>query len=1054
MSCSRKILFYFLGVFLFLIVCAIALAPTILSTEWGKELALGLVNETRKEKFDIKRVSLSWFSTQEIEQLSIKDSDKNTILYAETIVVDSPLWKLLLKPASIRSITVKMLHANPMPNVAIKDVNVHITPSSISVSGLTKQNALEGNFIIDALLKNITTENLIRMESKWENLLKDSSDAELKVNIDIAHFPVAIFDQVLSLKHPALSGLLLQLLGDQLNVNAKPTVTPEGIIITVDASSPKLNTQLTFKIDESIKLEKTSTLSLVLSPSDVKQFNPAVIVQNPVKATFTLNRFSLPLSTLHNGFSISSEVWEKLDSDINLTLSPINIKEMATVKNIDLSNFSMDLQASPRKMPTASIKAILALAPAPDMLKSINIHSETVFAINKDAMPTVDHIDLSLINNLINIDVKAKVQDLDTLKASGTIKSKKIDLSSLNQFKDFHAQNSSQTADIVLDDFVADWTINETTNLVTVDYHAIASLLKRASSEITGSLYIKDWVKNESADDFDKTSVQFYLRAPKIPVELIGELINQQDLPLILGDAINLAIESNFRLLDTPEGYVEIGILSPYLKGNLSLGIDKTIHLYENGQPAELYFTLTPSSYSFLRYLNDKTHANDFTLAENANILLRLQKLNISPHSQWESEVKVDFSIDHLAVMDNKNKQIISLNDVKGGLLSKNLSKKIAFEMSAYGQATQDGASSWDLSGTLENGFNHNGELNLTSLSLSLDASVSKLPIAMLCHVICNPTLGKQVNAIIGPTLNGKIQTKLQDMNGPIFIDIQGKNGHIQVDALIAEGILKLNKNIEAEILLSEDLSNHVLQTFIPIAANIIASDQPLKLKIDREGFLLPIYDVNIITASVGKAMLEIGKVRFSHQSQIAQVFNLLKPGSKEELSVQFTPAYCSISNGVVKLERLDLLINNDYPIATWGTIDIGKDRVNMIIGIFGSAIDKAFGLSNVSKSYVLQLPLRGALNSPSIDKAKAATRISSLIAQTQGGAQGVILGTVLDLAMGSESTPPPTTSPLPWQNLMENKSGETKKHTPVEHDTIEEAGKAAGSIIKKLLKK
>ena len=88
-----------------------------------------------------------------------------------------------------------------------------------------------------------------------------------------------------------------------------------------------------------------------------------------------------------------------------------------------------------------------------------------------------------------------------------------------------------------------------------------------------------------------------------------------------------------------------------------------------------------------------------------------------------------------------------------------------------------------------------------------------------------------------------------------------------------------------------------------------------------------------------------------------------------------------------------------------------------MVIGISGAALGEAFKLSGIPGSYMLQLPLKGPLNNPSIDKTKATARLSALVAQSRGGPHGAVIGTVLDIASGSlteGAIPEPSTNPQP----------------------------------------
>src|SRR6185295_8511866 len=108
-------------------------------------------------------------------------------------------------------------------------------------------------------------------------------------------------------------------------------------------------------------------------------------------------------------------------------------------------------------------------------------------------------------------------------------------------------------------------------------------------------------------------------------------------------------------------------------------------------------------------------------------------------------------------------------------------------------------------------------------------------------------------------------------------------------------------------------------------------------------------------------------------------VTSLLRLPSKSESELWLTPIYMQLANGVVTLKRSDALVDNMVQIATWGTVDLINDRVDMAIGILGDGLRRALRLENISPNYVLQLPLRGTTATASIDKTRAAAKIAAL---------------------------------------------------------------------------
>lgn len=525
--------------------------------------------------------------------------------------------------------------------------------------------------------------------------------------------------------------------------------------------------------------------------------------------------------------------------------------------------------------------------------------------------------------------------------------------------------------------------------------------------------------------------------------------------------------------IDTSSHALKIDVRSPHINGTAHLKYDQGISLGDPNQPAVFDLNLTPNGYAALRNLLNEDAAADFKLAEPARVTMRLKSLNMPRDAAtgtlpyWKSAIGADISIDRLVGIDRITQHQVTLNDIQGQIVSQDISQHTAFNMKAEGQTTNGKSTTLNIVGALERGFNSDGSINHHDLSLSLDATVDNLPIPLLCQLAClNPSMYQKLDALIGPTLDAKIKAQLQQMNGPVYVDLKGKNGRTILDARLTNGNMTLNNNFYAELNATPQLGQYVLQDVIPFLSGMIGSDQPLKLAIAKEGFSLPVRNFALQNVSIGGATLELGKVRFSNQGQLAKVLSLLTTASANEIMVWLTPTYFSMNNGVFKLERVDMLISDLYPIAAWGKVDTLNDNVNMVIALSGSAISRAFNVQGIKRNYYLQLPLRGTMSNASIDKSKAVARLSALVAQSQGGPHGLVLGTVLDIATGGlteESPPKPTTSPLPWNSLMEepketdgNPVKEANKEINEQIDKvipIEQIGKGAGKLIKKLLK-
>jgi hypothetical protein len=184
------------------------------------------------------------------------------------------------------------------------------------------------------------------------------------------------------------------------------------------------------------------------------------------------------------------------------------------------------------------------------------------------------------------------------------------------------------------------------------------------------------------------------------------------------------------------------------------------------------------------------------------------------------------------------------------------------------------------------------------------------------------------------------------------------------------------------------------------------------------EGFSFPIAHFDKTRIEIGRCTISAGEMLFANHGQLKSVLALLGNNGLDSLPIWVTPIYIEMHEGKINLLRVDLLILNRYPIASWGSVDLDKEKVNMIIGITGTALKSAMKFENLDPNYMLQIPFKGPLDNPKIDKKRALTKITSLAA-SQKGTKGAVIGTVLDIASGGikeNKVPPPTTQPLPWE--------------------------------------
>lgn len=886
---------------------------------------------------------------------------------------------------------------------------------TITLNGEAKQNGQPFKINLGATVPK---------PAKWEDLsdIFDDFQRHISVEGDVKGLPIIALDT-----HLGMNGTLLTALGNTIEMGFTLQSVENKSLATISLKSDSIEIPpLSFWLGKELVLNTPAIAQLRFSSALVNQiiFNGSLDsprFEDTVSAEIKLHRFSMPL------------VPNKADShkvliDANIAFSPLVVGQIPTIDNVSLNDFNIHINATSLSAINCSVSSTLSQRNCQGVLcdalgAQTKVTSLTTLRLSSNRSPEIGSVDVQIVSDLAKLNLTGEMKE---------------------------------------------------NNALAFKFNGSANLGKQqGEGNFSGDAIIHHWLHEDKHIDFSQAKLRLNGKTHKLPTKFIAAFIKDNDLTPLLGNFIDTHIAADIAL-SSAQGTVAFDVSSENLTGSFAINFDSGISLNHSSKPAIFNLLLTPQGYSALRHQINPDSAGDFTLAEPTQITMQLNMLNIpwptSPSqamSSWKSAIGIDVSIDKLVGIDKKTQHKVTFNAIQGNILSQDISKHTAFNIHGEGQTNQGLPTALNLVGALEKGFNTDGSINRRDLSLALDASVNNLPVPMLCQLAClNPQMSQKVDAIIGNALNAKIKAKLQHMNGPIYLELSGKNGHTILDAQLTNGNLTLNNNFYAELTVTPQLGKHVLEDLIPFLSGILGSDQPLKLTIAREGFILPLRQFSIENVSINEATLELGKVRFSNQGQLAKILSLLTTATANEIMVWLTPSYFSLSHGVFKLERVDMLISDRYPIAAWGKVDIGNDNVNMAIGLSGAAISKAFNVSGIKKKYMLQLPLRGTMSHASIDKSKAVARLSALVAQSQGGPHGLVLGTVLDIATGGlteESPPEPSTNPLPWSHLMEettNSDSESqaglKNSSKSELEKvipIDEIGKGAGKLIKKLFK-
>lgn len=366
--------------------------------------------------------------------------------------------------------------------------------------------------------------------------------------------------------------------------------------------------------------------------------------------------------------------------------------------------------------------------------------------------------------------------------------------------------------------------------------------------------------------------------------------------------------------------------------------------------------------------------------------------------------------------------------------------------------AIQQKVGSVTLVGTLQELFDAKGNLQYEETEASVSGHLRHFPVALAAQIaIGDKALSEKLEAVLGSQVDGDLEAKIHNGEGPVKVSVKGLNGSADLAGNITHRTLTLSQPLTASLKITPQLERAVLREWLPFLGSVISSDQLIQLTIAKEGFVFPLENPSTSNVQMQSATLNLNKMQFSRDGHLGKIASLLGVNS-QTFEVWFTPVYFSLSQGQVDVQRTDFLVAGAYPLASWGAVNFNSESLRFIIAMTPAALQKAFRVKT-SNSYLLQIPVKGSISRPEIDTAKVTTRISALIAQSQGGPQGLVIGTVLDAASGSfteEKAPAPTTNPLPWSIVA---TSNAKDDSSLPEKIVEEPTKLIEQPVKELQK-
>lgn len=674
------------------------------------------------------------------------------------------------------------------------------------------------------------------------------------------------------------------------------------------------------------------------------------------------------------------------------------------------------------------------------------LHPDVVEALSqlpKESYPRLKNVpEVYLVIDPTVLDIK-NIQ-LDNLTLKGNLS---IDTLKLQAAKD--TQANLEAIDIP-------WEINSPLNMIRINLKGKAnSETYPKPGEFAGQFIMSNWTK-ENVFDLSSLKVEATTNLIGLPTSLISSFVVKEDLTPLFGSIFDLELQTLIDRNKQTPGYWDMVLDSPHFHIKSRLKFGEAITLYEStSKAAEIRWTLTPEGYKSLTKLLGMRGEDNLALTAPVNVKAFFSDLYVPVENMSSFFTGGKFNLNIETNDIAWNNPAIPAFKVKGQVHSSSLVELIELHL----HSTSKEAASLAINGELKNLFTLEGQKNWNNADVKLDLQAVQIPVEMIRSLLrWTPQQGRTFSAVVGPHVDAQLSAKFIQMEGPLEGSLKGENGEASLGGQLKKGTLFLTKPFEWKIQVTPELNSLFLKDNIPIFSSVIASEAPLRLVIEPKGAAMPLMPFDISKISIAKGTLQLGKIRFRNDGELRSLLSLLKPIPENQFTIWFTPIYFQLAQGDLKISRFDYLVANAYSLATWGTINLPSHDMDLTVGLSEQALRTAFGLHGLPSDFILQVPVKGRKGQVEIDKAKAAARISALIAKSHENSKIQILGNVLELAASGFqelSTPPPTTDPLPWQSRMEDttqkpvESSRQQKPSDAKTDLLEEIGKSASSIIK-----
>ena len=540
--------------------------------------------------------------------------------------------------------------------------------------------------------------------------------------------------------------------------------------------------------------------------------------------------------------------------------------------------------------------------------------------------------------------------------------------------------------------------------------------------------------ENSDLPFMENASIEWSAELSRLPTSII-ELLSHKTLAPIIGDTLSSKLSCKFYGLSSKGNRFTMSSSGASWKANVDCALDAMCLSGAGANVIDIEASVSPTSYEALKSLigmkSDVTLGNSITFSVkvpqcSANLTSLLAN-DSQPFSPWKLldtvSLSAQASVSALQLQQKKGAAIGSFAPLDASCELQGKNHSVQFAVNSSGSKASD-AMIVAINGSFDTIWNKDG-LTLPSSHLRSTVDIDRFPTQLL--EIALPQQGALLEEAIGKTIRIVGNLSADEMkSGAVKVDLQADNCSMHLDGTIKDGKMTLKAPAKASLKITKQAGALLLKNVSPLLATAAHSEKPIQVTVGSEGAVIPISPFSLTGVTLPKITADIGKIAVKNGGAlkvILAILNMGKAANSENLDLWLTPIYMRFDHGVLTCQRADMLVADKVHMITWGDVDLGNDRINMVVAIPQETLS-ALRLKLISPTPErgLQIPITGASSHPKVDTTSATARLAgAAIVDNVPDPRLQIFGGLLQAAastMGEpdKPIPPPTTQPFPWQ--------------------------------------